>query len=84
MGCSELFVFMDQDLGLEYVGQVLSMLVRSGSLTRLKFGIAEYLSAGLLEAKMLLENSTYKRKSKLQVQIERLSKENVSKKKGYC
>ena len=22
MGCSELFVFMDQDLGLEYVGQV--------------------------------------------------------------
>ena len=62
----------------------LSMLVRSGSLTRLKFGIAEYLSAGLLEAKMLLENSTYKRKSKLQVQIERLSKENVSKKKGYC
>ena len=62
----------------------LSMLVRSGSLTRLKFGIAEYLSAGLLEAKMLLENSTYKRKSKLLVQIERLSKENVSKKKGYC
>ena len=62
----------------------LSMLVRSGSLTRLKFEIAEYLSAGLLEAKMLLENSTYKRKSKLQVQIERLSKENVSKKKGYC
>ena len=62
----------------------LSMLVRSGSLTRLKFRIAEYLSVGLLEAKMLLENSTYKRKSKLQVQIERLSKENVSKKKGYC
>lgn len=84
MGCSELFVFMDQDLGLEYVGQVLSMLVMSGSLTRLKFGIAEYLSVGLLKAKMLLENSTYKRKSKLQVQIERLSKENVSKKKGYC
>ena len=34
---------------------------------------------------MLLENNTYKRKiNKLQVQIERLSKENVSKKKGYC
>ena len=62
----------------------LSIFVKFGSLTRLKFEIAEYFSTGSSKAKTLLENSATKRKTKLQVRIERVSTGNVSKKKRYC
>ena len=58
--------------------------MRSGSLTRPKFGMAEYLSAKSSNTKILSENSTFKRKDKLQVQMEGLNKNNVSKKETYC
>ena len=55
MSSPQLLVFVDEYLGLEF-------FVRSGSLTRPKFGMAEYLSAKSSNTKILSENSTFKRK----------------------
>ena len=55
----------------------------SGSLTKPKFRMAEYLSAKSSDIKILL-NSTFKRKGELQVQMTELNKNGVSKEKGYC
>ena len=58
----------------------LSIFVRSGSLTRLRFGIVEYLSANSPKIKILLEYNTDKIRTNLQVKIEEVSTKNVRRK----
>ena len=55
--------------------------MRSGSLTRPKFGMVEYLSTKSSDTKVLSKNSKFKRKDKLQVQMAGLNKKNVSEKR---
>ena len=55
--------------------------MRFGSLTKPKFEMVEYLSAKSSDTKVLSENSKFKRKDKLQVQMAGLNKKNVSEKR---
>ena len=59
-----------------------SILVRSSSLTRLKLGIAEYLSANSLKVKTFLKYNIGKIRTNLLMKTEEVSTKNASEKRG--
>ena len=77
MSSPQLPVFVEEYLGLEYFCEV--WLV-----DKTKVWNGRVLICKVVKHKNMSENSTFKRKDKLQVQMEGLNKNNVSKKERYC